>query len=96
MKRRSPLRVTITLPRVEHGNPAFRESLKTVTDEALEAMLLRGLRNVQKAHDSYIEARRALANVKSAACDVEQVLRSRGALSDRVEDALRDTYPVGP
>lgn len=96
MRRHSHLRVTINLPRVEHGNPAYRESLKTCTDEALEAMLLRGLKNVQKAQDRYIEARHALTNVKSAACDVEQVLRSRGALSDRVEDALRDTYPVGP
>lgn len=96
MRRRSPLTVTVNVPWRESGDPSYRESLATVTDADLESLLLRWLKKTQRAQDDYIKARSLLNTNRQVAGDIEQVLRSRGPLSEAVETALRDTYPVGP
>lgn len=94
MRRQSPM--TCTANSFQGGDAEYRDSLKTVTNPNLEALLLRALRRLTTEQDDYVRARARVMEAQRVAGDIEQVLRSRGELSEKVAKALRDTYPVGP
>lgn len=95
MRRQPPYTCACTTT-PHNGDADYRASLATVTNANLEALLLRRLRVVTLSQDEFVRARTKLVESQRIAGDIEQVLRSRGELSERVAKALRDTYPVGP